>query len=245
MMFEHGIPEESIDLLANAVDLARFQRRAPLPSSPRRALVVNNGAVETGHVAILRSACARRNIHLDILGELSGNATWNPENILPQYDLVFARARCALEAAAVGTAVILCDEHAMGGMVTTASLDAMRALNFGFRTLQTAVTEELVGAEIDRYDAADASAVSDRIRASAPIDALADQYIAIYRRLAGTTLRLAPQDELVELGRILAAVTRRMPIRTPIPRRRLALMNSRLLVSPLRALRWLKRKLEL
>src|SRR4051794_40912071 len=32
MMFEHGVPEESIEVLANAVDLARFRRRAPLPA---------------------------------------------------------------------------------------------------------------------------------------------------------------------------------------------------------------------
>ena len=90
MMFEHGVPEDSIEVFTNAVDLERFVRRAPLPASPRRALVFNNGAVETGYVASIRAACARRSITVDVIGELSGRATWNPEQVLPEYDLVFA-----------------------------------------------------------------------------------------------------------------------------------------------------------
>ena len=37
------------------------------------------------------------------------------------YDLVFAKARCALEAMAVGAAVVLCDTHGLGPMVTSAA----------------------------------------------------------------------------------------------------------------------------
>lgn len=245
MMFEHAVPEESIHVFTNAVDLARFQRRAPLPASPRRALVFNNAAVESGYVATIRAACAKRGITVDVLGELSGRATWNPEQFLPQYDLVFARARCALEAAAVGTAVVLCDPRAMGGMLTTHSLDAMRALNFGARTLQIPVTESNVGIEIDRYDSADAAAVSDRIRSSARIDVLADQYIALYERLMEPSVPLAAETELREIGSALSDVTRRVPLSPPVSRWRLALLNTRLLARPMRIARWLKRRLEL
>jgi hypothetical protein len=245
MMLEHGIPEESIHVLTNAVDLARFQPRAPLPASPRRALVFNNAAHEAGYVATIRAACAKRGIEVNVMGDLSGRGTWNPEKVLPAYDLVFARARCALEAAAVGTAVVLCDPRAMGGMLTTASLDAMRALNFGARTLQFPITEESVANEIARYDAADAAAVSGRIRASASIDVLADQYIALYEELLQTTTSLAPEEELSELASSLSAVTRRLPLRPHIPRRRRAFLNSRLLAGPTRFVLWLLRRFEL
>lgn len=245
MMFEHAVPEESIHVFTNAVDLARFRRRAPLPASPRRALVFNNAALETGYVAAIRAACARRGIAVDVLGELSGRSTWKPEDVLPEYDLVFARARCALEAAAVGTAVVLCDPRALGGMLTSASFDALRALNFGARTLQPPVTEENLGREIDRYDAADAAAVSDRIRATAAIDVLADQYIALYEQVIGTSMPVAPETDLAEIASALSAVARRIPIRPPVPRRRLAILNSRLLTRPVRAMQWLKRRLEL
>jgi hypothetical protein len=245
MMFEHGIPEESIHVFTNAVDLARFQRRAPLPPRPRRAVVFNNTAVETGYVAPIRAACERRGIALDVVGELSGRPTWNPENVLPEYDLVFARARCALEAAAVGNAVVVCDSRGLAGMMTGQSLDAMRALNFGVRTLQLPVTEENVDREIGRYDPAEAASVSDRIRASAALDVLAEQYIALYEQLAGTAEPLAPEEELTELARALSYVTRHLRLGPPIARRRQALLNSRLLVRPVRMLQWLRTRLEL
>jgi hypothetical protein len=246
MIFEHAVPEGSIHLFTNAVDLARFRRRAPLPARPRRALIFNNAAAETSsYVAAIRAACAKRGVTVDVLGELSGRATWSPEQVLPQYDLVFARARCALEAAAVGAAVVLCDERALGGMLTTTSLDAMRALNFGARTLQMPVTEKNVGTEIERYDAADAAAVSDRIRASAAIDVLADQYIALYEQLMETPVPLAAETELEEIASALSGVTRRLHLRQRMPRRRLAILNSRLLAPLLRVMGRLKRRLEL
>jgi hypothetical protein len=246
MIFEHAVPEGAIHVFTNAVDLARFRRRAPLPVRPRRALVFNNAAAQTSsYVATIRAACAKRGVTVDVLGELSGRATWNPEHVLPEYDLVFARARCALEAAAVGTAVVLCDERALGGMLTATSLDAMRALNFGARTLQMPVTEKNVGMEIDRYDAADAAAVSDRIRASAAIDVLADQYIALYEQLMETAVPLAAETELQELALSLSGITRRLRLRQPLPRRRLAILNSRLLAPLVRVMVRLKRRLEL
>ncbi len=243
MMFEHGVPGESIDVFTNAVDLARFRRRAPLPRSPRRALVFNNAAMEASYVATIRAACASRGIAVDLLGELSGRMTWTPENELPQYDLVLARARCALEAAATGTAVVLCDQNGLGGMLTSASLDAMRALNFGARTVQLPVTRENLTREIDRYDAADAAEVSDRIRASASLDLLADQYIALYERLLETPASLAPETELAEIARALSSVTRRIRARRTLSRPRLAILNSRLLAGPVRAAKWLMNRM--
>ena len=43
--------------------------------------------------------------------------TSRPEELLPKYDLVFAKARCALEAMATGCAVVLCDFAGLGSMV--------------------------------------------------------------------------------------------------------------------------------
>lgn len=244
MMFEHGVPEESIHVLTNAVDLARFRSRRPLPARPRRALVFNNTAVETGYVAPIRAACARRGIAVDVLGEFSGRATWSPEDVLPDYDVVFARARCALEAAAVGNAVVVCDSRGLAGMMTGASLDAMRALNFGARTLQLPVTEENVERELARYDPADAEAVSQRIRASAGIDILADQYVALYQQVAGMPGSLAPETELSEMARALSHVARHMALAAPMPRGRLRILNMPALAKPVRMLRWLRSRLE-
>ena len=52
----------------------------------------------------VQRACAARGITLDTLGHFLGDKHAAPEAILPQYDLVFAKGRSALEAAAVGAA---------------------------------------------------------------------------------------------------------------------------------------------
>jgi len=196
MVFEHAIPEESIHVLTNPVELRRFARRSPLPQTPRRALVFNNNADETW-VAPIRSACESRGIALE-----AGGAIDKPEDVLPQYDLVFAKARCAIEALAVGAAVIVCDAQGLAGLVTSSSLEAMRQLNFGARTLRRTITADLIGSEIDRYDAVEAAAVCDRIRESADIDLLVDQYVALYDELCARPP--ADGDEMLAVSRSLS-----------------------------------------
>jgi len=181
MMLEHGIAD--VRVLLNAVDLERFRRREPLPNRPRRALVFSNLASSDSFAKTIEAACSRRGIALDVVGRAAGNMTEHPEEILGQYDLVFGKARCALEAAATGAAVIVCDVAGLAGMVTTRDLDAMRQLNCGARLLQRPVTEETIGAEIDRYDADDAAKVSDAVRATAGVDLLAEQFIEMYDEL--------------------------------------------------------------
>jgi hypothetical protein len=201
MMFEHAIPEESIHLLTNAVDMQRFVRRGALPPRPRRALVFSNNAGESW-IAPLRAACVSRGIALDVAGSAAGRPLTRPEEVLPDYDLVFAKARCAIESLAAGCAVIVCDEQGLAGLVTTRSAEAMRSLNFGARTLRRPVTAESVGAEIDAYDASDAAAVCDSMRASAGVDLLADQYSALYEELLARPR--GEGDELVAVSRSLA-----------------------------------------
>ncbi len=62
-----------------------------------------------------------------------GTLVDDPERILPRYDLVFAKGRCALEAMAAGCAVIVCDAVGLGEMVTHGSVEEMRRWNFGAR----------------------------------------------------------------------------------------------------------------
>src|SRR5207302_480812 len=114
LVFEHGISEEKVRVLFNFVDLERFAPRAPLPARPTRALVFSNAASERTHVGVLREACARAGIALDVVGLDAGNPSSSPETLLGAYDLVFAKARAALEALAVGAAVVLCDAAEAG-----------------------------------------------------------------------------------------------------------------------------------
>src|SRR4029079_8032843 len=100
---------------------------------PRKALVFSNNANHWTHLNTVREACKRAGIELDVVGSGVNASETNPESLLSKYDLVFAKARCALEALAVGAAVILCDAAGSGPIVTTAELDRLRCGNFGIR----------------------------------------------------------------------------------------------------------------
>jgi hypothetical protein len=100
--------------------------------------------------------------------------------VLGQYDLVFAKGRCAWESLAVGTAVIVCDTWGVGPLVTTAQLPSLRSANFGRRLLQQPLRVDVLAREIARYDAADAADVSRQIRATASVDQMVDRLLECY-----------------------------------------------------------------
>jgi hypothetical protein len=180
LIFECGIPPDRVQILLNFVDLERFKPRQPLPARPKRALVFSNQADEYTHTPAVREACARHGIGIDVVGINSGNVSARPEELLGNYDIVFAKARAALESLAVGAAVVLCDATGVGPLVTTNEFDRLRPLNFGLRTLSDPVTADVVERQIARYDAEDAAEVSRLVRASAGSEATVDQIIPMY-----------------------------------------------------------------
>ena len=123
-----AIPRERIEVIENAVDLTRFSTRPPLPARPRRALVFSNSDKQ---IPAIKRACLQEGVTVDAVGADAGIPVSKPEAVLPAYDLVFAKARCALEAMTVGCAVVLCDHAGVGPMVTTGSFDELRRMNFG------------------------------------------------------------------------------------------------------------------
>jgi len=183
LILEHAVPEEKIRILPNAVDLARFKPRKPLPVHPERALVFSNNASEETYLGVVREACSRAGITLDVIGAGAGMAVAEPEQLLGQYDLVFAKARCALESLAVGVSVILCDMVGAGPMVTTQALPQLRRFNFGIRTLQRPLTAESLLREIKRYNHTDAEAVSVQIRQTAGLDNLVEDTMQLYQEV--------------------------------------------------------------
>ena len=239
LVTEHGVAPERVEVILNAVDLERFRPRAPLPSRPARALIFSNASgANTANVAAIREACEQRGIAVEIAGVQSGRVLDQPEDSLGSYDLVFAKGRAALESAAVGTAVVLCDVLGAGPMVTTGNVDALRRRNFGLRTLRDAMTAETMAREIARYDAADATAVSWQIRALAGHDTLVDHLVAVYhdvldeaagqtwdseaelRAAAAYLRRLSPKLHERDLLRALMARLLRVPVAGQWLRRR-------------------------
>jgi hypothetical protein len=183
LIYEHAIPQDRVQVFLNFVDLQRFSARAGLPAQPKRALVFSNQMDERTGLGAIHEACARRGIEVDAIGIGVGRPEAQPEKLLGQYDLVFAKARCALEALAVGTAVVLCDATGVGPMVTAGNLVQLRQFNFGRRALQEPVCVESLEKEISRYDPNDAAEVSRRIRATAALEPLVDELVTLYQEV--------------------------------------------------------------
>ena len=197
LVSEHGIPEDKVRVVLNSVDLSRFESREPLPSRPRRALIFSNAS--SSHYTAVRDACARTGLALDVIGHDSSNVSAHPEKVLRHYDIVFAKARCAMEAMAVGAAVVLCDFRGVGPMVTAGELDRLRRLNFGHRTLRSEIDAEVIAAEIARYDAGDAAEVSRRMRAVAGFDLMLSELEALYAEVLDEYRASPPADARSEL----------------------------------------------
>ena len=193
---EWGVPQDALTTIRNFVDLRRFAPRPPLPATPARALVFSNYAA--AHLPVVRAACAARGLAVDVTGTSAGGAAERPEDLLPRYDVVFAKGRCAIEAMAVGAAVVLCDASGLGPLVTTAAFDDLHRMNFGLRTLSRPLTPDGIGAALARYDATDATAVRDRLRAVADLDHAVDGLVEIYEA-AIASAAATPADDAADM----------------------------------------------
>ncbi|NML38648.1 glycosyltransferase family 4 protein [Chitinophaga sp. G-6-1-13] len=150
---EGRIPEEYTAVIYNWVNVDRFRLRSEFAEKPSRALVFSNYAKKNNHYKVIAEACASYGLQLDVIGEGTGSAVKNPEDFLAQYDLVFAKAKAAIEALSTGAAVVLCDFRGLGEMVNPENRSYLRKFNFGMKTLTRPFDAALMIAEIDKYNA--------------------------------------------------------------------------------------------
>ncbi len=180
---ENGIGRHQVDLLLNFVDMRQFLPRESLPSRPRRALIVSNHAVPgQGFADTIREACREQHLELEIIGASSGRSVARPQDVLPGFDLIFAKGRAALEALAVGCSVILADHIGGGPLVTERNFDRLRAGNFGVRWLQQTHTVDWYRAQIATYDGSEAERIAARVRTEADLESAVDRLLDIYTR---------------------------------------------------------------
>ncbi|MGA2935611.1 MAG: glycosyltransferase [Syntrophobacteraceae bacterium] len=200
---EQGVPAHRIRIIHNFVDIDRFKPRRPLPVTPKRALVFSNQASKHNYLAAAGDACRRAGLELDVRGIASRAPVRSPETFIGSYDIVFARGRAALEALAVGTAVVLCDKEGAGPMVDSSSFDALRLRNFGCTTLGLMPSAEVLLDQINRYDAGDALRVSNRVRSEASLTRTLSYIVDMYREAIAQfhDSRSEPLEESVAVAR--------------------------------------------
>lgn len=185
LLSTYGISEDKIETLYNFVDIERFTPRIPLPSRPKSALIFSNYATDSSMVDAIRAACLRFGItQVDVIGSGYGKPIANPEKMIGNYDVVFAKARCALEALSSGCAVVVADFTGLGGLVTSKNVESLRRFNFGMRTMQNnVVTEENVLHELQGYDSGDALQVSEWIRNEVGMSSAITRWLGIYDKV--------------------------------------------------------------
>lgn len=215
LVFEHGVPEGRVRLLYEFVDLERFRPRAPLPARPRRALVLCNYTKENEHLRAAREACGRAGLSLDVYGMGVGRACAEPEKLLREYDIVFAKGRAALEAVAVGAAVVVYWWRRLGPMVTEGELGRLRRDNFGLRAMGGELTPEEFGRAVSRalaaYDAGDAARASASVRAAAGVERAVEELVGLYGEVIAEHAA-APRPDPEAEARAAAAYLRRVTL---------------------------------
>ncbi|HEU4713968.1 MAG TPA: glycosyltransferase family 4 protein [Pyrinomonadaceae bacterium] len=187
LVCEYGVPEERAQLMCQFVDLEQFVPRAALPSRPTRAAILCNHTKENEHLQAARDACGRHGLTLDVYGAGVGTTCERPEEMLRDYDVVFAKGRAALEAAAVGAAVVVYWWRRVGPMVKACDLERLRVDSFGVRSMSPQLTPTEFGNAIDcalqDYDATDAAEVSQRVRQSAGRDSAINELLKVYEEV--------------------------------------------------------------
>lgn len=178
-LIAEGVLPDEATLLPNFVDTTRLTSRSRLPLQPHRALVFST----SGHgdsLAEVRAACRDAGLELDVIGPGLGTRVGDPDSLLSEYDLVFAKGRAALSAMAVGNAVVVCDYDRFGPLVTASNFDDLRLSNFGFEAMRKRIAREPLRRQIALYDPVDATRVRDLVRARAGLTEAADRLVEIY-----------------------------------------------------------------
>jgi len=189
-----------VRIIGNWVDPQRFLRRKSLPSKPRRALIFSNYAKAGGAIEEIQAACREAGIDCSVVGEGVGNHVEKPEEILGDFDLVFARAKCALEAMATGAAVVLFHPLGCGPMITTRNMASCLPWNFGMRLITEPVLRGNIRRRMDLYDSKNALAVADWVRQKADMDKAMEAYQKFYDELLAHPLPLEMSGHLDQEG---------------------------------------------
>jgi len=127
-----GVVAEKVRLVLNGIDLQRFQMGPMGEGRADKALILSNYATEQNFAAVVVAGCRLAGLDCEILGAGVGRSVADPERVLAEHSVVFAKGKVALEALACGCAVIVCDERGLGPLVTPENFEQLRAESFGF-----------------------------------------------------------------------------------------------------------------
>lgn len=162
---ETGLMSEDIPIVFNAVDIDLFSERPhPPPVPPHKAALFFSSRDTPLITKIILPVCERLGIKLDIIGPGTSGFVNNPEIFLSSYDLVFGKARCAIEAMASGAHVILCGPQGLGPQITPENFQELRRRNFGRSLLTLPLNQDKLEERINELNLNNTVALTKLIR---------------------------------------------------------------------------------
>ncbi|MBP7948973.1 MAG: glycosyltransferase [Verrucomicrobiales bacterium] len=212
IVIESGIPPENISLWLNTADLSRFSTVRTPPERPSRALLYNKiHRPDSPTVLAIREAADAMGLQFDCIGQKFGNEIPHPETVLPQYDIVFASGKSAVDALACGCALIVLGRTGCGRMVLPENFDHFRSVNFSIPVNSPAPDARKIQAELANYSASACAQVSARLRSEADHQRSVELLTALYQRII-EQFRHARQDPAAEASAALAYLRKIVPL---------------------------------
>ena len=175
-----GIDESYCCVIHNWVNTKKFALREFFSDKPRNAVLFSNYATKKNYFTSIQEACISSGIKLDVLGSGVGNEVNNPEDFLLQYDLVFGKAKSAIEALSTGAAVIVCDFMGLGAMVSQSNITHLIKFNFGMKTLTRPFDVDIIRKEIKKFDSDQNKFNAITIRQESSLDVIINSIITLY-----------------------------------------------------------------
>jgi hypothetical protein len=206
-----GLPESSFIVAPNFFDSRRFTQPRPPNTTTGRALVFHNTMAPDGPaIKTLRSACETVGLKLDTLGNAFGLTSPHPEHILPDYDVVFAAGRSAIEAMASGCAVIPVSAEQSADWICPDNFADLAMRNFTAEVHTPPIDLQHIISELRRITPDQTLAITQLIRQEATIDRTTDILISAYTSAISQPLPSNPQEEITSLSSYLLSIAQRV-----------------------------------
>ncbi len=206
-----GVEESSVLVVRNFFDPARFTRVRPPDRRTGRALVFHNTMAPDGPaVRNLERACAACGLTLERIGAAFGRMIDNPEEALPEFDVVFAGGRSAIEAMACGCAVIPVTAAQSTDRIHPGNYQELADRNFTAETNTPPLAADEVAGQLRAIDAAETRQVTQWIREEATLPVAVGRLLDCYQGVLAAPAAGGTEDELRPLGRYLLALAARV-----------------------------------
>jgi hypothetical protein len=184
------------------IDVERFCPLGPIGERPRRAVAISNYMTDIRRT-VLTEACAQLGIEIEFFGfhEQRG-PTRDPQLTMNGADIVFGKARVAMEAMACGRAVFVFDVFGTDGFVDEHNIEALLSRGMGGSSTPMTTSVDQIVEELGRYDQRMGMVNRDLARHHFPVSQHAATLVNAIEEMLGAEQNVPCNDGAFELARL-------------------------------------------